>query len=61
MKITYDIYRFYNTDLSKDEVYADKFKTVTTDNVEIIGAFNIARKLYVGACYNGCKIIAIEE
>ena len=55
--ITYDIYRFYSLD--RAEVYADKFKTVTTSDHDIVDAFDHAGKLYVGACYAGCKITEI--
>jgi hypothetical protein len=62
MKITYEVYRFYN----KDGVLAEPFKKVEIDNSthigrEIIDVFKDNNKLYVGACYIGCKITAIEE
>jgi hypothetical protein len=57
--ITYDIYRFYSNNPA--EVYADKFKTVTTSDPAIVAAFEDAGALHVGACYTGCKVVDIVK
>jgi len=59
-KITYNIYHFYpRPEVISDQVFGEPFKTVTTDNPQIIRAFEDAGKLYVGAQYIGCKVTHI--
>ena len=60
MKISYDVFHFYSSDLRKDEVYGESYKSVTTSDPEIVGTFMRFGKLYVGACLIGCKLTKIE-